>query len=153
MLGISNDAWIASGTIIGAVGTVATPFAGWALAAVRAKHVAEMAAIKTAASTDLDKVKSEMEAAIKDVATAAASAVKDVSADVSSMAKQNELNAASLKAAWVVIDDLRINGVRRVDQDRLREEFRSDMKALGDRLVAELTALRADIHNRPQGGA
>lgn len=56
----------------------------------------------------------------------------------------------SQKAAWVIIDDLRFNAVRRQDQDKLREEFRGDMKALGDRLEAAITALRNDIHrDRP----
>lgn len=53
---------------------------------------------------------------------------------------------ASLKAAWVVLDDLRFNAVRKHDQDKLREEFREDVRALGDRLEAAITALRNDIH-------
>ncbi len=53
---------------------------------------------------------------------------------------------ASQKAAWVHVDDLRINAVRRQDQDRLRDEFRNDMKALGDRVEQAITALRDDIH-------
>jgi Flp pilus assembly protein TadB len=60
----------------------------------------------------------------------------------------------SMKKAWEYVDDLRINAVRRQDQDRLREEFRADIKAMGDRLVAELTALRNDIHrDQSKGGA
>ena len=57
----------------------------------------------------------------------------------------------SMKKAWEYVDDLRINAVRRQDQDRLREEFRADIKAMGDRLVAELTALRNDIHRDQKG--
>lgn len=59
---------------------------------------------------------------------------------------------ASLKAAWAILDDLRFTSVRRADLDKQRDEFRADIKALGDRLVAEITSLRNDIHNRPQGG-
>lgn len=59
---------------------------------------------------------------------------------------------ASQKAAWVILDDLRFNAVRKQDQDKLREEFRADMRALGDRLEAAISALRDDIHrDRPNG--
>lgn len=60
---------------------------------------------------------------------------------------------ASLKASWVILDDLRFNSVRKQDQDRLRDEFRADMKILGDRLEAAITALREDIHRGTHGGA
>lgn len=60
---------------------------------------------------------------------------------------------ASQKAAWVVLDDLRFNSVRKQDQDRLRDEFRADMKILGDRLEAAITALREDIHRGTTGGS
>lgn len=60
---------------------------------------------------------------------------------------------ASLKASWVHVDDLRINAVRRADQDRLREEFRADVRALGDRLEAAIGALRDDIHRERPGAA
>lgn len=53
---------------------------------------------------------------------------------------------ASQKAAWVHVDDLRFNAVRRQDQDKLREEFRADIKALGDRVEAAISALRDEIH-------
>lgn len=53
---------------------------------------------------------------------------------------------ASLKKAWDMIDDLRLNTVRRQEQDKLREELRADMKVLGDRLEVAIMALRDDIH-------
>lgn len=58
---------------------------------------------------------------------------------------------ASMKKVWEYVDDLRINAVRRADQDRLRDEFRADIKTLGDRLEGAITALRDDIHRN--GGA
>lgn len=60
---------------------------------------------------------------------------------------------AKVKAAFVILDDLRFNAVRKQDQDKLREEFRGDMRALGDRLEAAITALRNDIHRGNPGGA
>lgn len=66
--------------------------------------------------------------------------------------KSIESLEASKKATWVILDDLRFNTVRRQDQDKLREEFRGDMKALGDRLEGAITALRNDIHrDHPNG--
>jgi hypothetical protein len=59
----------------------------------------------------------------------------------------------SVKAAWLILDDLRFNAVRKQDQDRLRDEFRADVKALGDRLEIAITALRNDIHRDQKGGS
>lgn len=59
----------------------------------------------------------------------------------------------SQKAAWIILDDLRFNAARRQDQDKLREEFRADVRALGDRLEAAISALRDDIHRGRPGGA
>ncbi|MDD5301489.1 MAG: hypothetical protein PHS14_00155 [Elusimicrobia bacterium] len=68
--------------------------------------------------------------------------------DLEMKQKQDDLDRleASQRKAWEYLDDLRINAVRRVDQDRLREEFRADIKVLGDRLEAAIGALRADLH-------
>lgn len=56
---------------------------------------------------------------------------------------------ASLKASWLALDDLRFNAVRKQDQDKMRDEFRADVKALGDRLEAAIASLRADLHRAP----
>jgi hypothetical protein len=135
MLGITNEVWMATGTVVGAVGTVGIPIAGWAFSAVRAKHASDQAAIREACKNDIDKVRSE-----------AASAAREIG-------KAQELVEASLKAAWVVLDDLRINGVRKQDQDRLRDEFRADMKAFAERLEKAIGDLRDDIHRERPGGA
>ncbi len=66
--------------------------------------------------------------------------------ELESVNKAIEHLDASQKASWVHVDDLRINAVRRQDQDKLREEFRNDIRTLGDRLEQAITALRNDIH-------
>lgn len=135
MFGISLEVWGAVGTIAAAGATVGTPIVGWAVSAMRAKHAAELSALRQEFKADVQVERATTAAAIKDVANVTANAQK-----------QEDLSMASLKAAWVVIDDLRINGVRKQDQERLRDEFRSDMKVLGDRVEAAITALRDDIH-------
>jgi hypothetical protein len=124
MLGLSAEAWGAIGTIAGVVGAGAAAVIGWAANANKKSHNLEMEAIRARIDLQDDSV------------------LKDI-----------DRIEISLRKAWEYVDDLRINAVRRVDQDRLREEFRADVKALGDRLVAEITALRNDIHREQKGGA
>ena len=72
--------------------------------------------------------------------------------EMEQFANDNERLSKSMDAAWRILDDLRFNAVRKGDQDRLRDEFRADVKALGDRLEGAITALRDEIHGRKQGG-
>ena len=141
MLGVSNEAWLSSGTIIGAVGTIAVPVVGWVFASIRAKHAAELAAVLASCKADIEKAKSDV-----------AIEIKDLENELRAAEKQDDLHTASLKQAWTVLDDLRINGVRKQDQDRLRDEVRADMRTRGDRLEAAINALSEDIHNRKSGG-
>jgi hypothetical protein len=142
MLGISNEVWGAVGTVAGAVAAVAVPITGWAFSILRAKHVAELGEIRKDAAADLEKVRLEIISSIKDVVN-----------DVVAQEKQIELNVASLKAAWLVLDDLRINGVRKADQDRLRDELKQDFSKMREELLGAIKDLKNDIHNNQRGGA
>lgn len=153
MLGISTEVWLAVGTVAGGVGTIAVPVAGWALSSLRGKHAAELRGVLESCTTQIELVKAAMVFSSKEIARDVAQVQKEVHESATASAKQDELAAASLKAAWVVLDDLRFNAVRRQDQDKMREEFRADMKTLGDRLEAAITALRNDIHRDAPGGA
>jgi flagellar motility protein MotE (MotC chaperone) len=123
MLGLNPDQWGALGTAAGGVGTLVAIVYGRIAAADKRAHELEMEAIK-------DSIEDQREYFQKEV----------------------DRIDTSLRKAWEHVDDLRINAVRRADQDRLRDEFRADIKTLGDRLVAELTALRNDIHRDKTGG-
>ncbi len=124
MLGLNPDTWGALGTAAGGIGTLAAVIYGRIAAADKRAHDLETENMK-------DSIEEQG----------------------AHFQKEIDRVEASLKAAWVHVDDLRINAVRRADQDRLREEFRADIKTLGDRLVAELTALRNDIHRDKTGGS
>lgn len=129
MLGISADTWGALGAVAGGIGTIVAIVYGRIAAADKKAHDLEMAAQSNAIADQAEAFSKEVEALGKDIARV----------------------ETSLTKAWTYVDDLRINAVRRADQDRLREEFRADVKALGDRLIAEITNLRNDIHLKPGG--
>lgn len=53
-----------------------------------------------------------------------------------------------LKAVWNKLDDLRENAVRKVDWKEYREEVRSDMRALGDRLEKLISELKEQLKEK-----
>ena len=140
MLGISTEIWGAVGTVVGGVGAIAVPIAGWALSVLRANHVAELKAVR-------DANKAALEA--QDAAHKSSHAL--LVADHERLAQDVVKLGEGLTKAWAKVDELRDSAVRKSDLKEYREEVKADMKALGDRLEAAIRSLSEDIH-RDKGG-
>jgi hypothetical protein len=135
ILGYSTDAWAALGTVLGAVGTLGLPVVSWVAAGKRAQHRAELAAAKAQAEKERIELKAQFDAAVHDLTLAAGTIERDLGA-----------LKTSVSAAWQEVHELRVTSVPRAEQEKLRDEFRSDLRAMGDRLEGAINALRNDLH-------
>lgn len=76
-------------------------------------------------------------------------------AEFRNLTERLERAEAGMKASWARVDELRERYWSRDEQSRFREEIKSDMKALEDRVITAIrdttNQIRADIRERRGG--
>lgn len=71
-----------------------------------------------------------------------------ITVDLNREKSDRETLERRVSAAWLKIDDLRENTVRKADLKEYRAEVKQDMKELGDRLEGAINSLRAAINEK-----
>lgn len=127
MLGLSSDTWGAVGVLFGIGSAAVTAVYGRVSATDKKNHELEMAAIKTEHQNEIGRLEGRIDGICED----------------------QEKLSENLKAAWVKIDDLRDNAVRKTELREYRAEVKQDMKDLGDRLERAIKDGLASLRKNP----
>jgi len=84
------------------------------------------------------------------------SAKKAHELEMTNLTDRLERSEKNMEASWKKIDELREKYWSRDEQSRFRDEIKSDMKALEDRVITAIrdttNQIRADIRERRTGG-